>query len=183
MHQALGPSESSQPQVGIIMGSDSDLPTMKAALEVSVYVCMRECVCVLHVCAHACVCARVLCTCLCVCYQLAPVTSWAQAILFCSLCACVYICACNSFYLPCQPVFSFCALTCLQVLKDFGIEAEINIVSAHRTPELMMDYACSAHKRGLKAIIAGAGTWQCHKQVCALNVEYRIWVATVNYRL
>jgi len=44
-----------------------------------------------------------------------------------------------------------------QVLKDFGIPAEINIVSAHRTPELMMDYARNAHKRGVKAIIAGAG--------------------------
>ena len=150
----------------------------------SVYVCMRECECVLHVCAHACVCTCVLYMPVCLLpTSPAPVTSWAQTTLFCSLCACVCICACNSFYLPCQPVFSFCALTCPQVLKDFGMEAGINIVSAHRTPELMMDYACSAHKRGLKAIIAGAGTWQCHKQVCALNVEYRIWVATVNYRL
>jgi len=44
-----------------------------------------------------------------------------------------------------------------QVLQEFGVEAEINIVSAHRTPELMMDYARNAHKRGLKVIIAGAG--------------------------
>ena len=43
------------------------------------------------------------------------------------------------------------------VLKEFGIEYELNVVSAHRTPELMMDYAKSAHSRGIKVIIAGAG--------------------------
>lgn len=43
------------------------------------------------------------------------------------------------------------------ILKTFGIEFEMNIVSAHRTPELMFDYAKSAHKRGIKVIIAGAG--------------------------
>lgn len=43
------------------------------------------------------------------------------------------------------------------ILDTFGISYEINIVSAHRTPELMFDYAKNAHKRGLKVIIAGAG--------------------------
>ena len=43
------------------------------------------------------------------------------------------------------------------ILTSFGIEFEINIVSAHRTPELMFDYAKNAHLRGLKVIIAGAG--------------------------
>jgi len=43
------------------------------------------------------------------------------------------------------------------ILKEFGISYEMNIVSAHRTPELMFDYAKNAHKRGLKVIIAGAG--------------------------
>jgi 5-(carboxyamino)imidazole ribonucleotide mutase len=43
------------------------------------------------------------------------------------------------------------------ILKEFGISYEINVVSAHRTPELMFDYAKSAHNRGLKVIIAGAG--------------------------
>ncbi len=43
------------------------------------------------------------------------------------------------------------------ILKEFGIEFEMNIVSAHRTPELMFEYAKSAHKKGLKVIIAGAG--------------------------
>ena len=42
-------------------------------------------------------------------------------------------------------------------LKEMGIAYEINIVSAHRTPELMFDYAKNAHKRGLEVIIAGAG--------------------------
>lgn len=43
------------------------------------------------------------------------------------------------------------------ILKEFGIEFEMNIVSAHRTPELMFEYAKNAHLRGLKVIIAGAG--------------------------
>jgi 5-(carboxyamino)imidazole ribonucleotide mutase len=45
----------------------------------------------------------------------------------------------------------------MDVLKELGIEFEVNIVSAHRTPELMFDYAKSAHTRGLKVIVAGAG--------------------------
>jgi len=43
------------------------------------------------------------------------------------------------------------------VLKEFGIQYEINIVSAHRTPDLMVEYARDAHKRGINVIIAGAG--------------------------
>ncbi len=43
------------------------------------------------------------------------------------------------------------------ILTEFGISYEMNIVSAHRTPELMFDYAKTAHSRGLKVIIAGAG--------------------------
>jgi 5-(carboxyamino)imidazole ribonucleotide mutase len=43
------------------------------------------------------------------------------------------------------------------VLGKLGIAYEITIVSAHRTPERMFDYAKSAHERGLKVIIAGAG--------------------------
>jgi 5-(carboxyamino)imidazole ribonucleotide mutase len=49
----------------------------------------------------------------------------------------------------------------MQAAKDFldeiGISNEISIVSAHRTPELMVEYAKSAADRGLKVIIAGAG--------------------------
>jgi len=43
------------------------------------------------------------------------------------------------------------------VLKQFGIPHEVAVVSAHRTPEVMMDYAKTARERGLKVIIAGAG--------------------------
>ena len=44
-----------------------------------------------------------------------------------------------------------------EILNQFGIGYEMNIVSAHRTPELMFDYAKNAHTRGIKVIIAGAG--------------------------
>ncbi|KAL4429623.1 hypothetical protein ABPG77_008672 [Micractinium sp. CCAP 211/92] len=76
LSQAGDSSGSGGPAVGIIMGSDSDLPTMKAAAE---------------------------------------------------------------------------------VLEEFGVPCEVTVVSAHRTPERMFEYARSAHKRGIRAIIAGAG--------------------------
>jgi 5-(carboxyamino)imidazole ribonucleotide mutase len=44
-----------------------------------------------------------------------------------------------------------------KVLKEFGVGYELKIVSAHRTPDLLSDYAKNAHIRGLKVIIAGAG--------------------------
>lgn len=44
-----------------------------------------------------------------------------------------------------------------EMLKFFGIPYEITVVSAHRTPQRMMDYAQTARERGLRAIIAGAG--------------------------
>ncbi|MCU0441431.1 MAG: 5-(carboxyamino)imidazole ribonucleotide mutase [Bacteroidia bacterium] len=44
-----------------------------------------------------------------------------------------------------------------KVLEEFGVAYEITVVSAHRTPERMMDYATTAKDRGLKVIIAGAG--------------------------
>lgn len=43
------------------------------------------------------------------------------------------------------------------VLEEFGIPCEVTVVSAHRTPKRMFDYAAAAQKRGLKVIIAGAG--------------------------
>ncbi|MFY8127200.1 MAG: 5-(carboxyamino)imidazole ribonucleotide mutase [Chitinophagaceae bacterium] len=43
------------------------------------------------------------------------------------------------------------------ILNHFGISFELTIVSAHRTPKRLIDYATSANKRGLKVIIAGAG--------------------------
>ena len=44
-----------------------------------------------------------------------------------------------------------------EILDEFGIAYETRIVSAHRTPKRMADYAESARDRGLKVIIAGAG--------------------------
>jgi len=44
-----------------------------------------------------------------------------------------------------------------EALKQFGIEYEITIVSAHRTPDRMRNYALEARSRGMKVIIAGAG--------------------------
>ena len=45
----------------------------------------------------------------------------------------------------------------IDIIKKFNISYEVDIVSAHRTPEKMMDYGKNAHKRGIKVIIAGAG--------------------------
>lgn len=45
----------------------------------------------------------------------------------------------------------------IEILKELEINTEIDIVSAHRTPEKMFDYAKNAKRRGLKVIIAGAG--------------------------
>jgi len=44
-----------------------------------------------------------------------------------------------------------------ETLEKLGIEHEVRVVSAHRTPDLLFDYAAKAAPRGLKAIIAGAG--------------------------
>lgn len=45
----------------------------------------------------------------------------------------------------------------ITILKSFDIETEVDIVSAHRTPEKLFDYAKNAHTRGISVIIAGAG--------------------------
>jgi 5-(carboxyamino)imidazole ribonucleotide mutase len=45
----------------------------------------------------------------------------------------------------------------VQILRDFGVPCEVDVVSAHRTPQKMIDYGTSARERGLKVIIAGAG--------------------------
>ena len=43
------------------------------------------------------------------------------------------------------------------VCEEFGVPSEVRVVSAHRTPADMADYASTAHSRGLKVLIAGAG--------------------------
>ena len=45
----------------------------------------------------------------------------------------------------------------ITILKGFDIQIEVDIVSAHRTPEKLLEYGTKAHGRGLKVIIAGAG--------------------------
>ena len=45
----------------------------------------------------------------------------------------------------------------IDILKELGIDYEVDIVSAHRTPEKMMAYGQETHQRGIKVIIAGAG--------------------------
>ena len=45
----------------------------------------------------------------------------------------------------------------VDVMKEFGIDYEVTVVSAHRTPLRMIEYGQVAHSRGLKVIIAGAG--------------------------
>ncbi|MEW5837577.1 MAG: 5-(carboxyamino)imidazole ribonucleotide mutase [Pseudomonadota bacterium] len=45
----------------------------------------------------------------------------------------------------------------VEILESFGIAHEVRVVSAHRTPDLLMDYAAQAAEKGLEVIIAGAG--------------------------
>lgn len=45
----------------------------------------------------------------------------------------------------------------VEILKSFDIEVEVEVVSAHRTPEKLYDYAKNAHIKGISVIIAGAG--------------------------
>jgi phosphoribosylaminoimidazole carboxylase len=46
---------------------------------------------------------------------------------------------------------------CAEILREFRVPFELTIVSAHRTPDRMVDYSRSAHRRGLRVIIAAAG--------------------------
>ncbi|MFN2395613.1 MAG: 5-(carboxyamino)imidazole ribonucleotide mutase [Bacteroidales bacterium] len=45
----------------------------------------------------------------------------------------------------------------INILRDLGVDCEVDIVSAHRTPEKMFEFAKTAHEKGVKVIIAGAG--------------------------
>jgi 5-(carboxyamino)imidazole ribonucleotide mutase len=45
----------------------------------------------------------------------------------------------------------------VEILREFGVAYEVKVISAHRTPELMVEYATSAVRRGLRVIVAGAG--------------------------
>ena len=45
----------------------------------------------------------------------------------------------------------------IDILESFDVPVEVDIVSAHRTPEKLYDYSTNAHKRGISVIVAGAG--------------------------
>lgn len=45
----------------------------------------------------------------------------------------------------------------IDILKEFDVETHVDIVSAHRTPEKLVDFSSNAHKNGINVIIAGAG--------------------------
>ena len=45
----------------------------------------------------------------------------------------------------------------VEILQEFGVEHEVEVVSAHRTPQRMVEYATTARDRGISVIIAGAG--------------------------
>ena len=45
----------------------------------------------------------------------------------------------------------------VEMLREFGVAHEVRVVSAHRTPDLLFEYAATAQDRGLRAIVAGAG--------------------------
>ena len=49
------------------------------------------------------------------------------------------------------------ALSAVEMLRKFGVPFEATVVSAHRTPRWMVEYAETAEKRGLRVIVAGAG--------------------------
>ena len=58
-----------------------------------------------------------------------------------------------------------------QELEERGISYEIRVMSAHRDPEVVADYAKNAHMRGLRVIIAGAGLSAALPGVCAAHTD------------
>ncbi len=69
-----------------------------------------------------------------------------------------------------------------RILQDFGVPYEARVVSAHRTPDLMFDYAESAQGRGLRAIIAGAGGAAHLPGMLAAKTPYPYWVCRCSRR-
>ena len=71
----------------------------------------------------------------------------------------------------------------IDILKDFGISYEADIVSAHRTPEKMMEYAKNAHEREISVIIAGAGAKKSYKKLRRFIQKYKIPTTTTLHGL
>jgi 5-(carboxyamino)imidazole ribonucleotide mutase len=67
-----------------------------------------------------------------------------------------------------------------ETLEKLGIPHEIRVVSAHRTPDLLMDYAAHAESRGLRAIIAGAGGAAHLPGMCAAKTRVPVLGVPVN---
>lgn len=61
----------------------------------------------------------------------------------------------------------------VNILTELDIAHEVKIVSAHRTPDLLFNYANTARDRGLKAIIAGAGGAAHLPGMCAAKPQYQ----------
>ena len=70
----------------------------------------------------------------------------------------------------------------IDVLDELGLAYEVDIVSAHRTPEKLMDYGQNAHKRGIKAIIAGAGGAALPGMVASVSFLLLVFLFTVQIR-
>ena len=66
------------------------------------------------------------------------------------------------------------------ILKTLSVDYEITIVSAHRTPERMYDYAKNAHTRGIKVIIAGAGDLGSHLAKLLSSESHDIYLLDQN---
>ena len=61
----------------------------------------------------------------------------------------------------------------IEILEEFGLDTEVCILSAHRTPIEMMEYAESAESRDIKVIIAGAGGAAPQRQLARLGARGR----------
>lgn len=59
----------------------------------------------------------------------------------------------------------------IDILKTFDIEIEVDIVSAHRTPEKLFDFSQNAHTRGISVVIAGAGGAAHLPGMCAAKTD------------
>ena len=59
----------------------------------------------------------------------------------------------------------------IDILKEFCVETHVDIVSAHRTPEKLVDFSNNAHKNGIKVIIAGAGGAAHLPGMCAAKTD------------
>jgi phosphoribosylaminoimidazole carboxylase len=118
---ALGGADGASAEVAIIMGSDSDLPTMALAAQART-----------HPRPHACA-------------PCMPAHAPAPPHLRHAL---LLRCAQRQ---PCgHGTLMHMAAACMQVLKDFDVPCEVSVVSAHRTPERMFEFARTAHERGIK---------------------------------